>query len=216
MKLFKLGLMAFLISNVAMANDFMPEVITENINQEKVLTPAQLKAQKKDFLDFITKYKQSEFIGHTQYALSALNLSIRANAKYSVEVDGTVLFQLATAGNHHIHASDVTFPMQGSVYFEVKNKDGVHTEFITEEGQTLSLYPKAKTFYIIESEKSFNLRKNVQSKFNRADKPIGRFLAITRFDLFTQDVEFYEIQNGKELVRRGSFNGNAAPRRTNW
>jgi hypothetical protein len=216
MKLFKFGLMALFISTSAYTQEIMPDVITDTISQSTTMTPSEIKAQKKDFIDFITKYKNSEFIGHTQYALSALNLSIRANAKYSIETDGTVLFQLATAGNKLVTAGDVTFPMQGSVYFEVKNKAGAATEFMTEDGEIINLVAKKNTFYIIESEKSFNLRKNVQSKFNRADKPIGRFLGITRFDLFSQDVEFYEIQNGRELLRRGSFNGNAAPRRTNW
>jgi hypothetical protein len=208
--------MALFISTAAYTQEIMPDVITDTISQSQKMTPAEIKSQKKDFVDFITKYRNSEFIGHTQYALSALNLSIRANAKYSIETDGTVLFQLATDGNHYISASDVTFPMQGSVYFEVKNKAGVATEFITEEGQIVTLEAKRNTFYIVESEKSFNLRKNVQSKFNRADRPIGRFVGITRFDLFSQDVEFYEIQDGRTLLRRGSFNGNAAPRRTNW
>jgi hypothetical protein len=217
MKHLNYALVLLLLLNTSVfAQDIMPDIIAETIHQEERLSALELKAEKKTFLEFITKYRNSEFVGHTQYTLSALNLSIRANAKYSIETDGTVLFQLATDGNHYIHVSDVTFPMQGSVYFEVKDNQGLPLEFATEEGDTVSFHGKRNKFYIVESEKSFNLRKNIQSKFNRADKPMGRFMAIVRFDLFTQDIEFFEIHNSKLLLRRGSFNGNAAPSRRGW
>lgn len=209
----KLLFIALMLSNVVNAQEIKPDVFVETIPER--LTQEELRQEKKTFYDFITKYRTSEFVGHTQYVLSALNLSIRANAKYSVELDGSILFQLATAGNHHIRHSDVTFPMQGSVIFELKDRDGKVVTFQSEEGERFEMIGKKNHFYILETEKSFNLRKNVQSKFNRADKPIGRFLAITRFDLFSQDVEFYEINDGV-LFRRGSFNGNAAPSRRGW
>lgn len=208
----KLFLLLLLIST-AHAQEIMPEVFTEPGVER--LTPEELKQEKKTFYEFITKFRSSEFVGHTQYVLSALNLSIRANVKYSVELDGSILFHLATAGNHYVQYSDVTFPMQGSVIFELKDRNGNVVNYQSEDGETFSMTGKKGQFYILESEKSFNLRKNVQSKFNKADKPIGRFLAVTQYDLFTQDIEFYEILNGV-LYRRGSFNGNAAPARRGW
>jgi hypothetical protein len=202
-----------LLSMSVHAQEIMPEVFTEQT--EETLSPQEIKQEKKTFFEFITKFRSSEFVGHTQYVLSALNLSIRANAKYSVELDGSIMFQLATAGNHYIQYSDVTFPMQGSVIFELKDKDGKVISLQTEDGDISQMNAKKGQFYILENEKSFALRKNLQSKYNKADKPIGRFLAVTRYDLFTQDIEFYELQNGV-LYRRGSFNGNAAPARRGW
>lgn len=201
------------LSSFAQAQDIVPDVFVDTTPGR--ISKEELEQEKASFYDFITKYRTSEFVGHTQYVLSALNLSIRANAKYSVEKNGTIMFQLATAGNHHIHHSDVTFPMQGSVIFELKDRTGKIVSFKSEEGETFEMAGKKGHFYVLESERSFDLRKNVQSKYNRADKPMGRFLAITRFDLFSQDIEFYEIHNGV-LLRRGSFNGNAAPARRGW
>jgi hypothetical protein len=214
MKIISILAFILLVSQMAIAQiDLQPDVIAES--GEPRLTASEIKQEKKSFLYFITKFRSSEFIGHTQYTLSALNLSIRANVKYSVELDGTIMFQMATDGNRYVTNSNVTFPMQGLVYFEVNNSKGP-ISFETETGETVSFYGKKNMFYIVESEKSFSNRKNVQSKFNRADKPIGRFIAEVRYDLFSQDIEFYEIQESSLLVRRGSFNGNVPPARRTW
>lgn len=220
MKLYKCILLSFIISSSLFSQDIMPEKASNSTTQVKRLTPEELEVEKAKFVSFITKYRQNEFVGHTQYVLSALNLSIRANASYKIEkTDNTILFQLATAGGSGLTASDVTFPMQGLVYFEIKDTNGLPMDFRTEEGEIINFVGTKNTFYIVEKEVAFKLRKNVQSKFNKAEKPIGRFLAIVNYDLFSQNIEFYEIQNspeGKTLLRRGSFNANQAPVRRGW
>jgi hypothetical protein len=219
MKLYKILMISTLMITPLFADEIMPDLIAESIATTAKLSRSEIDQEKKTFLDCITKYRSSEFVGHTQYVLSSLNLGLRANAKYSIETDGRIFFQLATAGNHYIANSDVTFPMQGSVYFEIKNNDGQLIDFKSESGETLSFGGIKNTFYIVENTNSFNLRKNVQSKFNKADRPIGRFLAIVKWDLFDQDIEFYEIQDStgeKVLLRRGSFNGNVPQTKRSW
>lgn len=220
--LFAISMFTLLITFNSFAQiDLQEEVITTPNQQELVLTREELKAQREDFVNFITKYKSDVFVGFAQYAFSTLNLSLKAHVKYTRELDGTISFQMATAGNHHISHSDVTFPMQAKVYFELKQADGQFLGFTdATTGEAITLKGKAKTLYLVETEEGFKNRKDVQIKHMKAGKAIGRFFAKVEYDLFGQDVEFYEIDssapNENVLLRRGHFKGNVSPSRTGF
>ncbi len=169
------------------SEEIMPDKVAEAITENVRLSSDEIEFQKKTFLSFITRYGNNRFAGSTQYVFSPLNLDTRATVKYSKETDGTILFQLATNAGQGTN-SDVTFPTQGAVYFEILSKEGVLKEYTTDDGQIISFIGAKNVLYIVETEKSFQIRKNIQAKYNRADKPSGRYLAIVNWDLFKQSI----------------------------
>lgn len=193
------------------SEDIMPDQVGAAITENLRLSPDEIKKQKDTFFDFITKYRSNRFTGTTQYVFSVLNLNTPATVIYSKALDGTIRFQLASnAGN--TGNSDVVFPTEGAVYFEILNRDGNPKEYKTNDGQVISFVGTKNTLYIVETEASFEKRDKVQAKHNREGKATGRYLAIANYDLFKQSIEFYEIENSngeKTLARRGFFVGRA-------
>lgn len=222
-KLFLLSLTVLTIfssNTFASPMDLKDDVITTTNEEEQVLTAEELKAQRADYVNFITKFKSDVFVGFSQYVFSTLNLSLKAHVKYTKELDGTISFQMATAGNHTISYSDVTFPMQAKVYFELKSNKGEYLQFADQSGEAVTFKGKRNTLYLVETEVAFANRKAVQIKHMKAGSAIGRFFAKVEYDLFTQDIEFYEIDAANNdqnvLVRRGHFKGNVSPSRTGF
>jgi len=196
-------------SGTAKALDIANDPVTASIEKRPTLTEQQVRDAKELFHDYITTYKCDQFTGQAQYVLSSLNLSLKSDVRYSVELNGTVLFQIATNGNAWWGRGDATWPMQGLVYFELKDKQGQPVKLQTDEGKEVTFSGQKGIFYVVESEKNLEVRK-VQKIYNKQGVPAGRFFAIVQYDLLNQKIDFYELveNDGKAtLARRGSFEG---------
>jgi hypothetical protein len=162
--------------------------------------------------------KSVMFKGRSQnFSLYNLDLEMRIHYIRPVNSEMPYEFTLASNGNLSIYREPV-FPTEGIVKFEIKDSSGKIKEF-KYRGEKITFDNHPNIMYLVETEEGLMKRRarlyerQVKLKNNIYDKAHGLLIGVVSFDLFEQNIRFFQIdQMTNELVPRGTFTGRSSVR----